>query len=69
MATEPFQIDSCQQMVMHERDDGSECVVWKPNTVCPCGAYQVRWLPVHEPVKHWTMEEWMRGEDVSPEQR
>jgi hypothetical protein len=67
MAPEPFHVDSYQQMVIHLNPDGSECRVRKPDTVCPCGAYRVRWMPVRELVKHWTMQEWMRGEDVSHE--
>jgi hypothetical protein len=65
MAGEPFRIDSSQQMVMHARADGSECVVWKPDTVCPCGEYQVRWLPVRAPVPYWTMQAWICGDDVA----
>jgi hypothetical protein len=64
MATEPFQIDSYQQMVIHLKDDDSKCQVRKPEMICPCGAYQVRWLPVREPGPRMTMEAWLRGEDI-----
>jgi hypothetical protein len=63
----PFHLNSCQQMVIHDRPDGSECCVKKPQTLCPCGEYQVTWLHIPEPKHHWTMQEWIRGEDVSPE--
>jgi hypothetical protein len=67
MASEPFRMDSYEQMAIHLLADGSECVVCKPHMTCPCGEYQVHWLPVREPVKPMTMDAWMRGEDVNPE--
>jgi hypothetical protein len=52
------ELDSVQQEVIHLRPDGSECRVRKPHTVCPCGAYHIRWVPVRAPSPLHTWETW-----------
>ena len=65
MAGETVHIESYTQMIIHLKDDGSECRVRKPETVCPCGTYHVIWLPVREPVPTQDHRTFIEGRDIA----